>query len=63
MKMPFGRWRGFQIEDLPTEYLIWLAKRVDLSEPLRSEVQFELIRRKREQGQIAALIEQEACPR
>jgi hypothetical protein len=53
MKMPFGRWRGFELEDLPPEYLNWLLRR-DLREPLRSEVSYELDRRRK----IAAAIEE-----
>jgi hypothetical protein len=53
MKMPFGRWRAFELEDLPREYLLWLA-RIDLREPLRTEVANELDRRR----QIAAAIEE-----
>lgn len=53
MKMPFGRWRNFELEDLPPEYLKWLLKR-NLREPLRSEVTNELDRRRK----IAAAIEE-----
>jgi hypothetical protein len=53
MKMPFGRWRNFEFEDLPREYLSWLTK-LDLREPLRSEVANELDRRRK----IAAAIEE-----
>jgi uncharacterized protein (DUF3820 family) len=53
MKMPFGRWRNFELEDLPPEYLRWLLK-LDLREPLRGEVSYELDRRRR----IAAAIEE-----
>lgn len=52
MKIPFGRWRNFEIEDVPQEYLQWLL-RIDVREPLRSEVDFELNRRKRERRDMA----------
>jgi hypothetical protein len=57
MKIPFGRWRNFEIEDVPQEYLQWLL-RVDVREPLRSEVDFELNRRKRERRDMAAALEE-----
>lgn len=28
MKMPFGRYKGQDMEDLPTGYLLWLAENV-----------------------------------
>jgi len=54
--MPFGRWRGFELEDLPPEYLQWLAKQ-NLREPLRAEVVSELERRRR----ISAVLEKIAA--
>lgn len=38
MRMPFGKYRGFQVDDLPEDYLQWLIDNVDLREPLRSAV-------------------------
>ena len=29
MKMPFGKHKGTDIEDLPTDYLKWLAENCD----------------------------------
>lgn len=60
MKIPFGRWRNFEIEDVPQEYLAWLRK-IDLREPLRSEVTFELNRRKRERQDMAAAINERSA--
>jgi hypothetical protein len=57
MKMPFGRWRNLELEDLPQEYLQWLRK-IDLREPLRSEVTFEVNRRRRERREMAAVLEE-----
>jgi hypothetical protein len=40
MKMPFGRYRGMEIRDLPDEYFDWLLS-IDLREPLASAVDRE----------------------
>jgi hypothetical protein len=39
VRMPFGKFRGFQVADLPEDYLTWLWETCDLREPLRSAVQ------------------------
>jgi len=36
--MPFGKYRGFPIEDIPESYLKWLWSNVQLEEPLRSAI-------------------------
>lgn len=43
MRMPFGKFKGLQVSDLPDWYLSWLWQRVDLREPLRSEVLNSLV--------------------
>jgi hypothetical protein len=43
--MPFGKWQGHALEDVPDGYLIWLRETVDLREPLRSAVYREWSRR------------------
>lgn len=40
--MPFGKYHGYDIRDLPDDYLCWLAENVDLREPLRSAVEKEM---------------------
>ena len=45
MKMPFGKYRGSPVEDLPDTYLWWLHDLEDLREPLRSAVYREWCRR------------------
>jgi len=42
--MPFGKYRGEAISDLPGDYLNWLTS-IDLREPLRSAVLAEATRR------------------
>jgi len=42
--MPFGRFRGALLQDLPQDYLEWLAT-VELRQPLRSAVKAERLRR------------------
>jgi hypothetical protein len=41
MKMPFGKFRGNDLADLPDKYLDWLLFEIELREPLRSAVQRE----------------------
>ncbi len=38
MRMPFGKYRGLDLEDLPDEYLEWLLS-IDLREKLRSALE------------------------
>jgi Putative quorum-sensing-regulated virulence factor len=39
--MPFGRYRGWPLDELPDDYLGWLFGLDDLREPLRSAVEGE----------------------
>jgi Putative quorum-sensing-regulated virulence factor len=43
--MPFGKYRGTPIEELPDGYLHWLSTLSDLREPLLSAVAYELLSR------------------
>lgn len=45
-RMPFGRYRGQQIDALPDEYLAWLAALPDLRPRLRAAVDAEVTRRR-----------------
>lgn len=42
MKMPFGKFRGYPVSELPREYLEWLTENIDLREPLASAVEAAL---------------------
>lgn len=52
MKMPFGRFKGWEVGRVPEQYLRWLWNRIDLFGPLYVEVQHTLVchvrRRRRE---------------
>lgn len=39
LHMPFGKYRGQMVDDLPTDYLAWLKDR-DLREPIKSAVEY-----------------------
>jgi hypothetical protein len=39
--MPFGRYRGWPLDELPDDYLSWVFSLDDLREPLRSAVERE----------------------
>jgi hypothetical protein len=41
MKMPFGKYRGFPVQDLPDDYLDWLHSLDDLHGRLRKAVESE----------------------
>jgi hypothetical protein len=43
--MPFGRYRGWLLSELPEDYLAWLRARPNLREPLRSCCDLEWERR------------------
>src|SRR5687767_2748990 len=45
-RMPFGRYRGQFVTELPDDYLRWLATLVDLREPLASAISWEAERRR-----------------
>jgi hypothetical protein len=47
MKMPFGKHKGEDFEDLPTSYLEWIASTLD-KEDLVEEAEFQLKLRQRE---------------
>jgi Putative quorum-sensing-regulated virulence factor len=38
MRMPFGKYRGVAVEELPLDYLRWLRENIALREPLLSSV-------------------------
>ena len=46
--MPFGRYRGVSLADIPTDYLQWLVSLADLRRPLRANIRDELHRREAE---------------
>jgi hypothetical protein len=48
--MPFGRYKGWLLSELPVDYLAWLIARPNLREPLRSCCEWEWERRMRSAG-------------
>ena len=49
LKMPFGKFSGLPLADIPTNYLSWLLS-LDLREPLKSAARSEYWRRVDAQG-------------
>ncbi len=41
-RMPFGRYKGYQLRDIDTDYLYWLVKKVACSPGLLLDVRAEL---------------------
>ena len=52
--MPFGKYRGTQIRELPFNYLEWLTT-LELLEPLQTRVQEEYEKRLYDQGREGAI--------
>jgi hypothetical protein len=48
MQMPFGKYHGADLEDIPDSYLEWLFGLEDLREPLRSAVILERAARRKD---------------
>jgi hypothetical protein len=48
--MPFGRWKGYELQSVPDDYLNWLASLADLRPPLRAAVLAESLLREMRQG-------------
>ena len=58
MQIPFGKYRGTPVTELPFDYLQWLTS-IELLEPLRTEVQKEYGKRLCDQSQYEGLIDLE----
>lgn len=43
--VPFGKYRGMPLSDVPDDYLLWLGTRDDLRNPLLKNVLNEMARR------------------
>jgi uncharacterized protein (DUF3820 family) len=43
--MPFGKYKGAPLDELPSEYLLWLGCLNDLRQPLLGQVLKEMARR------------------
>lgn len=52
--MPFGKYKGSMLKDLPSEYLLWLGCLPDLRQPLLGAVLHEMGRRIVEMDQQTA---------
>lgn len=51
--MPFGKWRGHLIEDIPSDYLGWALRGMDhADEELRRQMREELNRRRAAPGTV-----------
>jgi uncharacterized protein (DUF3820 family) len=44
-RMPFGKYKGTPLEELPSEYLLWVGCLDDLRQPLLGHILKEMARR------------------
>jgi hypothetical protein len=58
VQIPFGKYRGTSVTELPFDYLQWLTS-IDLLDPLRAEVKKEYGARLCDQRQYEGLIDLE----
>jgi uncharacterized protein (DUF3820 family) len=42
MEMPFGKWKGEKLEDIPPDYLEWALENCDLRPALQAEMEAQL---------------------
>ena len=52
--MPFGKFKGAPLAEIPDSYILWLVDNVELREPLLSGIAVELRERGLEIGQAPA---------
>ena len=45
MEMPFGKYKGMDLLDVPLDYLKWIEENLTLREETRKEINFEINRR------------------
>ena len=41
VRMPFGKYKGVDVRDLPEDYVVWLIDTIELRDPLKSAVRAE----------------------
>lgn len=57
MIMPFGKWQGYDLAQIPTGYLTWLSSNTDLYGALKNAVQAELDRREGKEAQAEGAVD------
>jgi hypothetical protein len=55
--MPFGKYVGWSLDELPASYLRWLVSLDDLRDPLRGAILEEVERRRAESGRSREPVE------
>ncbi len=54
MLMPFGKYKGHDLSEVPDDYLLWLTATIPLRDPLRSAVTGEMADRALELPPVAS---------
>lgn len=47
VRMPFGKYRGYLLADIPDGYLLWVLREVDIESPILEEAIREELERRR----------------
>lgn len=45
MKLAYGKYKGWDVVDVPLHYLKWMEENVSLSDQQRKDINFEIARR------------------
>lgn len=52
MKMPFGQYKGWELDDIPINYLLWLSEEMNLWPNLRIGVEVAIVKKQAERDTI-----------
>src|ERR1700741_2977933 len=61
-RMPFGKFKGIPLCDLPDDYLEWLSQLDNLRQPLLSAVLDEIKNRELQEGDVALWLDESDIP-
>lgn len=50
MKMPFGKYKGEELEDIPTDYIRWCLENMNLTASLAEEMENQIRMKENREG-------------